>query len=375
MNQEPGRPESPRPSTSLSRRRLLQLAGVAGLAAAAGPQLGPIARSHAAELAQARAEIGTRARPFELGQVRLTASRWLDNQNRTLSYLRFVDVDRLLYNFRANHRLSTSGAAAIGGWEAPNFPFRTHSQGHFLTAWAQAWAVLGDTTCRDKANYMVAELAKCQANNGAAGFTAGLPVRLPRVRLHRRRERARCQRQRARTTASTRPWPACSTCGGYIGNTQARDVLLRFAGWVDCAHRPAELQPDADHAGHRVRRHERGAGRPLPADRRRALADRGAALRPRRRVRPARRQPDQLNGLHANTQVPKWIGAAREYKATGTTRYRDIAANAWNITRQRAHLRHRRQQPGRALPRPQRDRRRTWPTTPASSATPTTCSS
>ena len=37
MNQEPGRPESPRPSTPLSRRRLLQLAGVAGLAAAAGP--------------------------------------------------------------------------------------------------------------------------------------------------------------------------------------------------------------------------------------------------------------------------------------------------------------------------------------------------
>ena len=46
-------------------------------------------------------------------------------------------------------------------------------QGHFLTAWAQAYAVLGDTTCRDKANYMVAELAKCQANNGAAGFNAG----------------------------------------------------------------------------------------------------------------------------------------------------------------------------------------------------------
>ncbi|KAG7148274.1 hypothetical protein HYQ46_013291 [Verticillium longisporum] len=41
---------------------------------------------------------------------------------------------------------------------------------------------------------------------------------------------------------------------------------------------------------------------------------------------------DSLNGLHANTQVPKWIGAAREYKATGTTRYSDIARNAWNIT-------------------------------------------
>jgi DUF1680 family protein len=30
--------------------------------------------------------------------------------------------------------------------------------------------------------------------------------------------------------------------------------------------------------------------------------------------------------------VPKWIGAAREFKATGTTRYRDIAANAWANT-------------------------------------------
>ena len=47
---------------------------------------------------------------------------------------------------------------------------------------------------------------------------------------------------------------------------------------------------------------------------------------------PLAANQDQLNGLHANTQVPKWVGAAREYKATGTTRYRDIATNAWNIT-------------------------------------------
>ncbi len=30
--------------------------------------------------------------------------------------------------------------------------------------------------------------------------------------------------------------------------------------------------------------------------------------------------------------MPKWIGASREYKATGTTRYRDIAGAAWNMT-------------------------------------------
>ncbi|MFE5584029.1 beta-L-arabinofuranosidase domain-containing protein [Kitasatospora sp. NPDC056531] len=79
-----------------------------------------------------------------------------DNQDRTLAHLRFVDVDRLLYNFRANHRLSTNAATATGGWDAPSFPFRTHVQGHFLSAWAQAYAGTGDTVCRDKAVYMVA---------------------------------------------------------------------------------------------------------------------------------------------------------------------------------------------------------------------------
>jgi DUF1680 family protein len=32
---------------------------------------------------------------------------------------------------------------------------------------------------------------------------------------------------------------------------------------------------------------------------------------------PLAANKDELDGLHANTQVPKWIGAARQYKATG----------------------------------------------------------
>src|SRR5262249_42192281 len=107
---------------SLSRRRLLQAAGVTAVGSAVGPVGSAVAPSvfasaAGAALAPARPDTGVSAFPFELGQVRLAASRWLDNQNRTLSYLRFVDVNRLLYNFRANHGLSTAGAAALGGWE------------------------------------------------------------------------------------------------------------------------------------------------------------------------------------------------------------------------------------------------------------------
>jgi DUF1680 family protein len=313
-------------SSSFSRRQVLRAAGVAA-AASALPTV--LSRPAQAAVAPVRPDIGVGAYPFDLGQVRLTAGRWLDNQNRTLSYLKYVNIDRLLYNFRANHRLSTNGAQALGGWEAPDFPFRTHSQGHFLTAWAQAYAVLGDTTCRDRAATMVAELAKCQANNAAAGFNTGYLSGFPESDF---------DAMEAGSPRSVSWYALHKTLAGlldvwrYTENTQARDVLLRFAGWVDW--RTARLSYSTMQ---RVLGTEFGGMNAVLADlyqqtgetRWLAAAQRfdHAAV-----FDPLAANQDRLNGLHANTQVPKWIGAAREYKATGTTRYRDIAVNAWSIT-------------------------------------------
>ena len=44
---------------------------------------------------------------------------------------------------------------------------------------------------------------------------------------------------------------------------------------------------------------------------------------------PLARGQDKLNGLHANTQIPKMIGAARQYELTGDTRDADIAKYFW----------------------------------------------
>jgi DUF1680 family protein len=314
---------------SLSRRRLLQAAGVTAAVGVGGATL--LGRSTAqAAVPPVRADIGVSAYPFDLGQVRLTASRWQDNQNRTLSYLRFVDVDRLLYNFRANHRLSTNGATATGGWDAPTFPFRTHMQGHFLTAWAQAWAVLGDTTCRDKANYMVAELARCQANNGAAGFNPGYLSGFPESDFT-------ALEARTLSNGNVPYYVVHKTLAGlldvwrYVGSTQARDVLLALAGWVDWrSGRLSSAQTQA------VLGTEFGGMNAVLTDLYQQTGDARWLATAQRFdhaavFNPLAANSDQLNGLHANTQVPKWVGAAREYKATGATRYRDIAANAWNI--------------------------------------------
>lgn len=315
-------------SLPLSRRRVLQVAGAGVIVSATGAGIAAASSADAAVVPPTRADIGASAFQFDLGQVRLTAGRWMENQTRTLNYLRFVDVDRLLYVFRTNHRLATKGAAATGGWEAPGHFLRGQSQGHFLTAWAQAYAVLGDTTCRDKANYMVAELAKCQANNAAAGFTAGYLAAAPESDLTTIENGG---------SAGVPYYCLHKTLAGlldvwrYIGNTQAREVLLKFAGWVEW--RTARLTTSQMQV---VLRTEFGGMNAVLADLYQQTGD-GRWLTVARRFDhaavfdPLAANRDQLSGLHANTQVPKWVGAVREFKATGTTRYRDIAVNAWNI--------------------------------------------
>jgi uncharacterized protein len=47
-------------------------------------------------------------------------------------------------------------------------------------------------------------------------------------------------------------------------------------------------------------------------------------------VDPLARREDPLSGLHANTQFPKIIGAAREYELTGDTRLRDVTTFFWD---------------------------------------------
>ncbi|MFI7139291.1 beta-L-arabinofuranosidase domain-containing protein [Streptomyces massasporeus] len=315
-------------SSSVSRRRLLQVVGATAAASATDSFID--ASSARAAVPPARAAIGVSAHPFALGQVRLTASRWLENQDRTRNYLRFVDVDRLLYNFRANHRLSTNGATANGGWDAPTFPFRTHAQGHFLTAWAQLYAVTGDTVCRDKATHMVAELSKCQANNSAAGFGAGYLSGYPESDFA-------ALEQRTLSNGNVPYYTIHKTLAGlldvwrHIGSTQARDVLLSLAGWVDrrtgrLSGRQMQAMLQTEFGGMNAvltdLYQQTGDARWLTVAQR---FDHAAVFD------PLASNQDQLSGLHANTQVPKWIGAAREFKATGTTRYRDIATHAWNF--------------------------------------------
>ncbi|KAF2202574.1 DUF1680-domain-containing protein [Delitschia confertaspora ATCC 74209] len=276
-------------------------------------------------------ETGVSVHPFDMSHVSLTPSRWADNQNRTLNYLKFIDVDRLLYNFRATHKLSTKGAKANGGWDAPNFPFRSHAQGHYLTAWTHCYATLRDSECLNRATYLVAELAKCQANNKAAGFGTGYLSGFPESEFDKL--------ENGTLTNGNVPYYAVhKTMAGLldawriIGDKKAMDVLLGMAGWVDS--RTGKLSTTQMQ---KLMQTEFGGMNDILANIYQLTNDKRWLTTAQRFDHAAVFDPlaakqDKLDGLHANTQVPKWIGAVREYKATSNKRYLDIARNAWDIT-------------------------------------------
>src|SRR5262249_47176249 len=106
----------------------------------------------------ARAAVPLAAEPFDLRQVRLLDGPFKAAQDLDARYILSLDPDRLLHVFRLNANLPST-AQPLGGWEAPNCEVRGHFVGHYLSACAQLYAATGDPHFKQRADYLVVELA------------------------------------------------------------------------------------------------------------------------------------------------------------------------------------------------------------------------
>jgi DUF1680 family protein len=119
----------------------------------------------------ARSDTGVSVFAFPLSAVTLQAAPFLDNMNRTLAYLSFIDADRMLYNFRVTAGIATS-AQPVGGWESPTTELRGHCVGHLLSALAQACGNTRNAAYKTKDDALVGALEACQA---ASGYLSAFP--------------------------------------------------------------------------------------------------------------------------------------------------------------------------------------------------------
>ena len=122
-------------------------------------------------------DVTLEALPFDLSDISLDGDSILtQNRGRTVAYLKLLDNDRMLYNFRNTFGQDTKGASPLGGWDAPTGLLRGHSTGHYLSALALGYASTGDVELKDKLAEMIHELRTLQlmSDGNAADFkTAG----------------------------------------------------------------------------------------------------------------------------------------------------------------------------------------------------------
>jgi uncharacterized protein len=275
-------------------------------------------------------------RYFPLADVRLAPGPFLDAQKLDEAYLLSLESDRMLANFRTNAGLEPR-APVYGGWESvePWIGIRCHGHtlGHYLGAAACMYESTSDRRFADRVDYLVAELAECQLKTG--GWLTAFPDGVaPLVDSLAGKEFAGV------------PWytthkvlAGLRDAHVHRGSKQALEVLVAFADWIDraCADVPEDRfqkMLDREHGGMNEVLADVAA---LTGDQRyQRLAVRFCH---RALLDPLARGEDRLDGLHANTQIPKVIGFSRLAELTGRPEYSRASGYFWDtVTRTRSFV-------------------------------------
>ena len=284
--------------------------------------------------APARGDAGApvlRAKAFDLAQVRLLDGPFKAAQGRDETYLLSLDPDRLLGGFRSEAGLVPKGDK-YGGWEQQGVA--GHTLGHYLSAVSLMYAATGDPRFKDRADYVVGQLAECQAANANAnGYVGAIP---DGRRIFDEVKKGKVEGEGFSLNGAWVPWytmhklfAGLIDADQHAGSERAKQVVVKLADWADAT--TANL---SEQQVQQMLRAEQGGMSESLADVYAITGDAkylGLAKRFTHHavIDPLAAGRDELDGLHANTQVPKLIAAARIYELTGDAYYRDAAREFW----------------------------------------------
>ena len=141
----------------------------------------------------------TALHPIPAGRVKLLPGLVQQRSAINRSYLLSLRSERLLQNYYLEAGLWTVPGKPEDchwGWESPTCQLRGHFLGHWLSAAAHLYANRADLEIKGKADGIVAELGRCQAQNGGewAGsipekyfqwLAQGMPVWAPHYTVHK----------------------------------------------------------------------------------------------------------------------------------------------------------------------------------------------
>jgi len=245
---------------------------------------------------------------FALNEVKLLESPFKQAQETDLKYMLSLRADRLLAPYLREAGL-TPKAASYGNWE--NTGLDGHIGGHYLSAISLMYAATGDVRLKERLDYMIAELARCQVQNGD-GYLAGIPGG---KEIWKQIKAGHIKSSGFSLNGKWVPlynihkiYAGLYDAYAIAGNVQAKQMLIKLTDW--CVDLVANL---SDQQVQELLKSEHGGLNEAFAH---VYAITGAPkyLKLARRfsdlsiLQPLLKHTDALNGLHANTQIPKVIG-------------------------------------------------------------------
>lgn len=241
---------------------------------------------------------------FELEDVHILKGPFYKAQQTDLAYILKLEPDKLLAPYLREAGLP-SKAKPYGNWECMGLD--GHTAGHYLTALAQMYVATGNKDCKQRLDYMIGELAKCQATS-TDGYVGGVPggkhmwaeLRKGNFKLFHKK---------------WVPWynlhklfAGLKDAYEIAHNQQAKAVLIKLGNWAYNL-----LSAMSAEQVSRMLKTEYGGMNAVSADMYDLTGNQKFLKLAYLFSQPAfvhdlAKHRDNLTGLHANTQIPKVIG-------------------------------------------------------------------
>ena len=257
------------------------------------------------------------ARPLPLDSVRLTGGPLKNAQDLDAKYLLDLEPDRMLAFLRQRAGLKPK-ATGYGGWDGPGRQLTGHIAGHYLSAVSLMWAATGDVRFKERADYIVKELAEIQDKQGDGYLGALLDKDGVDGKIHFQELSHGVIRSGGfDLNGLWSPWyvehkifAGLRDAYRYTGNRAALEVEIKFAGWAE-----GILANLNDGQIQKMLNTEFGGMNEVTAD---LYADTGDArwlalsqkFQHRAIVDPLASGRTSWAGKHGNTQVPKLLRVA-----------------------------------------------------------------
>lgn len=277
---------------------------------------------------------------FNLDDVDVTDAYYQAAQNSDIEFLLNFDNDRLLSRFRETAGVDTKGAKPYNGWE--DSLLGGHCVGHYLSACAQGVKATGNEELRQKLDEVISGLKECQDTLGT-GFLFGAKINHP--------ENVEFQFDEVEKKGYSNqiwvPWynmhkmvAGLVDTYKYTGNEEALEMAKKLGTWVynrvskwnstvqdrvlgveyggmnDCLYDLYFFSGDPNHleAAHKFDE-------------------------PNLYKKVTSGESNTLSGKHANTTIPKFVGALKRYivlkdrgeASAADDDYLDYAEKFWNL--------------------------------------------